>query len=114
MATSAKDKTAGTDHTVTTLLEDGAHTFTAAEFGFSAASDADSATGANALAAVKITPVPTVASGTLTDDDVSVLSLHDALPIYITAGKLVFTPAANANGTPEASFTFQVQDDGGT
>src|SRR5207247_1935712 len=32
----------------------------------------------------------------------------------ITAGKLVFTPAANANGSPEASFTFQVQDDGGT
>src|SRR5439155_958992 len=32
----------------------------------------------------------------------------------ITAGKLVFTPAANAKGSPEASFTFQVQDDGGT
>src|SRR5947207_2349583 len=32
----------------------------------------------------------------------------------ITAGLLVFTPAANANGTGYASFTFQVQDDGGT
>src|SRR5437763_521459 len=32
----------------------------------------------------------------------------------IAAGKLVFTPAANANGSPYASFTFQVQDDGGT
>ncbi len=32
----------------------------------------------------------------------------------ITAGQLVFTPAANANGTGYASFTFQVQDDGGT
>ena len=32
----------------------------------------------------------------------------------ITAGKLVFTPAANANGAGYASFTFQVQDDGGT
>ena len=30
------------------------------------------------------------------------------------AGKLVFTPAANANGAGYASFTFQVQDDGGT
>ena len=32
----------------------------------------------------------------------------------ITAGNLVFTPAANANGAAYASFTFQVQDDGGT
>ena len=32
----------------------------------------------------------------------------------INAGLLVFTPAANANGTGYASFTFQVQDDGGT
>ena len=31
-----------------------------------------------------------------------------------TAGKLKFTPAANANGAGYASFTFQVQDDGGT
>src|SRR4029077_11993593 len=30
------------------------------------------------------------------------------------SGKLVFTPAANANGGGYASFTFQVQDDGGT
>ena len=32
----------------------------------------------------------------------------------ITAALLVFTPAANANGAGYASFTFQVQDDGGT
>ena len=32
----------------------------------------------------------------------------------ITGGKLKFTPAANANGNSYASFTFQVQDDGGT
>ena len=32
----------------------------------------------------------------------------------IAAGNLVFTPAANANGAAYASFTFQVQDDGGT
>src|SRR5437899_2426440 len=29
----------------------------------------------------------------------------------ITAGKLVFTPAANANGYPQAICTLQVQDD---
>ena len=32
----------------------------------------------------------------------------------INGGKLMFTPAANANGAGYASFTFQVQDDGGT
>ena len=32
----------------------------------------------------------------------------------ITAGKLTFSPAANGNGQPYTSFTFQVQDDGGT
>src|SRR5205823_5490677 len=31
----------------------------------------------------------------------------------ITAGKLVFTPAAGATGQPYAQFNFQVQDDGG-
>ena len=31
----------------------------------------------------------------------------------IIGGNLVFTPAANANGAGYASFTFQVQDDGG-
>src|SRR4029077_16259147 len=32
----------------------------------------------------------------------------------ITGGLLKFTPAVNANGTGYASFTFQVQDNGGT
>ena len=31
----------------------------------------------------------------------------------INAGKLVYTPVANANGNAYASFTFQVQDSGG-
>jgi VCBS repeat-containing protein len=32
----------------------------------------------------------------------------------IAAGKLVFTPGADGNGSSYANFTFQVQDDGGT
>ena len=32
----------------------------------------------------------------------------------IAAGWLKFSPAADANGSSYASFTFQVQDDGGT
>ena len=37
----------------------------------------------------------------------------DVVPVS-DLGDLVFTPAANANGTAYASFTFQVRDDGGT
>ena len=38
----------------------------------------------------------------------------DFVPVAdIGAGLLVFIPAAGANGAPYASFTFQVQDDGG-
>ncbi len=32
----------------------------------------------------------------------------------VAAGNLVFTPAASTHGAGYASFTFQVQDDGGT
>ena len=35
-------------------------------------------------------------------------------PSDISNGALVFTPAANANANNYASFTFQVQDNGGT
>src|SRR5947208_3364794 len=59
----------------------------------------------------------TVASArykTLTDNGVAVTDGKFVSVADINAGKLVFTPAANANGSAEASFTFQVQDDGGT
>src|SRR5207253_448967 len=39
----------------------------------------------------------------------------DFIPLAdITGGKLKFTPALNDNGTGYTTFTFQVQDDGGT
>ncbi len=37
-----------------------------------------------------------------------------SLVVDIAAGQLKFKPVANANGTGYDSFTFQVQDDGGT
>src|SRR5205085_527780 len=70
--------------------------------------------GANTLQDVIITTLPL--NGTLTLDTGSG-------PVAVTAGQaiaaaqisgLVFTPAANANGNGYASFTFQVQDNGGT
>src|SRR3712207_4393605 len=67
---------------------------------------------ANALAAVKITTLP--AAGTLTLSGSAITAGQFISAADITAGNLVFTPAVNANGASYASFTFQVQDDGGT
>ena len=105
--TSVNDAPAGTNKTVTTL-EDTAYTFTAADFGFTDPSDSP----ANTLLAVKITTLP--AAGTLTNNGVAVTAGQFITLADITAGLLKFTPAANANGAGYASFTFQVQDDGGT
>ena len=105
--TSVNDAPVGTDKTVTTI-EDTTYTFGTADFGFADLSDA---TG-NALQAVKITTLP--GAGTLTLNGVAVNAGDFILAIDIAAGKLVYTPGADGNGTAYASFTFQVQDDGGT
>src|SRR5205085_751640 len=67
---------------------------------------------ANALAAVKITTVPV--AGSLTLSGVAVTAGQFVSVADIAAGNLVFAPVANANGAGYASFTFQVEDDGGT
>ena len=82
--------------------------FASADFGFSDTADSP----ANALSAVKITTLP--AAGSLTDNGVAVTAGQFISAADIAGGKLMFTPAANANGAGYASFTFQVQDDGGT
>ncbi len=105
--TSVNDAPAGTNKTVTTL-EDTAYTFTAANFGFTDPSDSP----ANALSAVRITALP--ATGTLTNNSIAVTAGQFITLADITAGRLKFTPAANANGLSYARFTFQVQDNGGT
>jgi VCBS repeat-containing protein len=102
--TAVNDAPSGADKTVTTL-EDVAYTLNTADFGFS---DPDG----NSLLAVKITTVPV--AGSLTLNGAAVLAGGTVLASDIAAGNLVFTPASNANGTAYASFTFQVQDDGGT
>src|SRR6185369_12564362 len=108
--TSVNDAPVGASNTVTTL-EDNAYTFTAADFGFTDPTDAASVAGANALGAVKLTTLP--GAGTLQNDGVNVTAGQFVSLADINAGKLVFTPAANANTTGYAAFTFQVQDDGG-
>ena len=98
---------AGTDKTITTLLEDSAHTFAVADFGFTDPLD----TPANALLAVKITTLP--GAGSLTSNGVAVAVNQFVSAADLSGGKLKFTPATNANGAAYASFTFQVQDNGG-
>ena len=88
-----------TDGSVTTD-EDTAHTFAAADFNFS---DTDSG---DTLSLVEVVTLPLV--GTLTLDGAAVTVNKDVAVADI--GKLVFTPAANANGTDYASFTFKVSD----
>ena len=88
-----------------TINEDGSHTFSAANFGFTDPNDSP----ANAFASVVITTLP--AAGSLTLSAVAVTAGQE-IPVG-SLGNLVFTPAANASGTPYASFTFQVRDNGG-
>src|SRR5205807_1751777 len=97
----------GTDGSVTTL-EDTAKTLGAGDFGFTDPND----TPANTLAAVEITTLP--GAGSLKDNGVAVSAGQFVSFADITANKLVFTPATNANGSPYTTFTFQVQDNGGT
>src|SRR6185503_2003101 len=101
------DPPSGTDNTVSTA-EETAYTFTAADFGFTDPND----TPPNTLLAVKITTLPGL--GTLTNDNVPV-NAGDFIPVAdINGGLLKFTPAADGNGTPYTTFTFQVQDNGGS
>ncbi|MBL8378811.1 MAG: cadherin-like domain-containing protein [Burkholderiales bacterium] len=93
------DAPTGSDATITTI-EDTAYTFTAADFGFS---DVDSG---DAISAVRIDTVPGV--GTLRLSGVGVTSGQVITAANI--GNLVFTPAADANGSGYASFTFSVRD----
>src|SRR5262249_56601572 len=66
----------------------------------------------NSLAALQIDSLP--AAGTLLLNGIAVTAGESVAASEIAAGHLTFSPAANANGSSYASFTFQVQDDGGT
>jgi hypothetical protein len=106
--TSVNDAPEGSDNTVTTL-EDVAYTFKVADFGFSDPNDDPD----NGFLAVTITNLSVPTGSKLQNDGVDVSEGDSVLVTDISAGKLVFTPAGNANGAGYASFDFQVQDDGG-
>ena len=97
---------AGTDKTVT-MFENAIYTFAQGDFGFSDLNDSPG----NTLLAVKVTTLP--GAGSLANNGVAVSAGTFISQADIAAGNLKFTPAAEANGTSYASFTFQVQDNGG-
>ncbi|HEX8582890.1 MAG TPA: hypothetical protein VF680_00585 [Allosphingosinicella sp.] len=94
------DHPAGADKTLT-ILEDATYSFAATDFGFT---DVDSN-----FAGVRITTLPG-AAGTLRLNGVAVT----AGQVIAAAGipMLTYTPADDANGAGQATFTFQVRDDG--
>ncbi|MCK5831800.1 MAG: DUF4347 domain-containing protein, partial [Methylococcales bacterium] len=105
----------GADKTITTP-EDTNYVFTALDFGF-----VDTTTPLNNLLNVIITSPPS--NGTLyldaNGDNIinggETLMANSVVSIAnINSGRLKFLPALNANGLGYDSFTFQVQDDGGT
>lgn len=91
-----------------TAIEDTARTLGAAEFGWTDSHDSP----ADGLAAVQITSFP--GAGTLTLGAAPVTAGQWISAADLGAGKLVFAPAAAANGAGYASFAFRVQDTGGT
>ena len=96
-------KPTAADATVTTA-EDAAYTFEADDFGFSGAASDDT------LASVRIVTLP--AAGRLTLLGLPVSAGEAVTRADIDAGRLLFTPATNANGDAYASFTFKVGDGG--
>ncbi|MFO0940004.1 MAG: type VI secretion system tube protein Hcp [Pirellulales bacterium] len=99
------DAPAGTDKTVT-FDEDTTYIIRTTDFGFTDPNDFP----ANAMTGVRITTLP--ATGSLTLNNVAVTA-NQTIPIAsLNANQLRYRPAANAQGTNLASFTFQVQDNG--
>ena len=84
-----------------TLDEDTTYTFTEADFNFT---DSDG----DGLASVKITTLES--EGELELDGAAVMLNQEMTKADIDAGNLTFTPAANANGSPYATFGFRVND----
>ena len=105
--TAVNDAPAGSPWTAT-INEDATYTFATADFGFYDTGD----NGANALLAVKMTTLP--ASGLLKLSGVNVTVGQFVTAADITSGLLTYVPTAQGNGSGYGTFTFQVQDDGGT
>ena len=85
-----------------TVDEDTSYSFQTGDFAFADADPGD------ALASVRVVTLPAAGKGTLELSGAPVTA-DDAVATS-DLGNLVYTPPANANGTPYASFTFKVSD----
>jgi large repetitive protein len=100
------DAPSGADKSLT-LGEDTSYTFTVADFGFT-----DTADAGQTLVAVKIATLPVASTGVLLFNNAAMAAGTSVTVAEIAAGRLTFVPADDS--TAPASFTFQVQDSGGT
>jgi Ca2+-binding RTX toxin-like protein len=85
-----------------TLNEDGSYAITAADLGFGDPNAGDS------LSAVRIDSLPV--AGGLKLNGINITATQQVSAADLAAGRLVFSPAANANGNNYASFSFSVKD----
>ncbi|MFZ2950031.1 MAG: Ig-like domain-containing protein, partial [Desulfuromonadaceae bacterium] len=109
--TNVNEEPTGADAT-TTVSEDGTKVFAAHDFGFTDPKDAQ----ADHLAAVQISSLPLAGTLQYNGTLITQAQIDAGFEVSVAdldAGKLTFTPAADANGAGYASFTFQVRDDGG-
>ncbi|MEP4681788.1 MAG: LamG-like jellyroll fold domain-containing protein [Rhodopirellula bahusiensis] len=102
--TGINDAPGGSDNTIT-IDEDNSHTFTLADFGYS---DIEG----DQFEFVHIDTLP--GSGRLLYNGSAVTATDDVHYNDINSGLLTYEPVADENGSGYASFTFRVQDDGGT
>jgi len=103
--TVANDAPSGADHS-TTVLDNAVLTFTASDFS-AGLTDPEG----NSFAGVRITDLPS--TGTISLNGAPISAGQLVTLAQLNAGALSYQPAAGARGTAP-TFTFQVQDDGGT
>ena len=98
------DRIAGSDNTVS-INEDNDYVFSAADFPFSDVDDARAE-----LDHVKIAKLPGPNQGTLSIGGMAIAAGGQVTKAQLDAGLLKYTPPANANGVPFATFDFKVND----
>ncbi len=98
------DRIAGSDNTVS-INEDNDYVFSAADFPFSDVDDARAE-----LNHVKIIKLPGPNQGTLSIGGMAIAAGGQVTKAQLDAGLLKYTPPANANGVPFATFDFKVND----
>ena len=111
--TAVNDAPTGADKTVATT-EDTDYVFTAADFGFSDVETDNLLNVVIAGAPVNGTLYLDANADGIVDGGETLIATDVVTVADIDAGKLKFKPVADANGVGYDSFTFQVQDDGGT